>query len=103
MVYGRRNRNRKSGPSLAIHNAGDMDSISGGGTKIPHYFFGTTKKEKKQKKQGMTPVLKELFTRGKGHIQKKLPEVLGVKIGEGRERESTKPCWVQNQVLTFEC
>ena len=35
----------------------------------------------------MTPVLKELFTRGKGHIQKKLPEVLGVKIGEGRERE----------------
>lgn len=42
----------------------------------------------------MTPVLKELFTRGKGHIQKKLPEVLGVKIGEGRERESTKPCWV---------
>ena len=47
MVYGRRDRNRKSGPSLAIHNAGDMDSISGGGTKIPHYFFGTTKKEKK--------------------------------------------------------
>ena len=73
------------------------------GELIPHYFFGTTKKEKKQKKQGMTPVLKELFTRGKGHIQKKLPEVLGVKIGEGRERESTKPCWVQNQVLTFEC
>ena len=35
----------------------------------------------------MTPVLKELFTRGKGHIQKQVPEVLGVKIGEGRERD----------------
>ena len=24
-----------------------IQSLSGGGTKIPHYFFGTTKKEKK--------------------------------------------------------
>ena len=88
MVYGRTNRNRRSGPSLAIHNAG---STPGGGTKIPHAARHDQKRKKnnkiKQKKQGITPVLKELFTRGKGHIQKQVPEVLGVKIGEGRERD----------------
>ena len=36
MINGRRNRNWKHGPSLAIHSAGGMGSIPGGRTKIPH-------------------------------------------------------------------
>ena len=46
MVYGRRNRNRKSGPSLAIHNAGDMGSISGGGIDSTLLFWHYQKRKK---------------------------------------------------------
>ena len=46
MVYGRRNRNRRSGPSLAIHNAGGIGSTPGGGTKIPHAARHDQKRKK---------------------------------------------------------
>ena len=46
MVYGRTNRNRRSGPSLAIHNAG---STPGGGTKIPHAARHDQKRKKNNK------------------------------------------------------